>query len=131
MKTIMRRTMKAILMNNDIPNEVNLGSYTWNKIIKDGYVSIKDDCSENKKAKGSFRKINLPDYFHVLDNKLTIDDNAHSCLTVDFGYIKYDSFDKNCILFGNFCQIYKIHKKMSEHGTEHFYNGNIINYFDL
>ena len=72
MKTIMRRTMKAILMNNDIPNEINLGSYTWNKIIKDGYVSIKNDCSEDKKAKCSFRKINLPDYFYVLENRCKI-----------------------------------------------------------
>ena len=122
--------MKAILMHNDIPNEINLGSYTWNKIIKDGYVSIQNDCSEDKKVKGGFRKINLPDYFNVLENRLSINDNAHSCLTVDFGCIKYDSFDKNCILFGNFCQIYKIHKIMSEHGTKHFYNGSIINYFD-
>ena len=126
--------MKANLANNYTPNEITLGSFNFNKIRNDGYIAVRqhdESLPQKTKPKWHCRKINLPTYFNVLENYLSLESKTHLCLTLNAGNIRYNSFDKNCVIFGRFCEVYKIHKIMREHGTEHFYNGNIINYFDL
>ena len=123
--------MERIFMNNCSPNEITLGSLIFNKIKNDGYISCNDDSLSFERNVDSCRKINLPDYLTILDNRISVETKTHRCSILNIGEVKYNSFDKNFVIFGRFCEVYKIHKIMQEHGTEHFYNGNIINYFDL
>ena len=124
--------MKAILMCNEPPNEITLGRLAFNKIINDGIFPVNNytENTFNKQNNRHFRKIVLPDYFEVISNRTSIDSELNTCVSKIFGRIKYNSFKENFIIFGSFCQLYKIHKLMEKHETPHFYNGNLINYFD-
>ena len=122
--------MKAIFIHNTAPSVISLGEFIFNHIKEDGYLNV---SYKEKDAKSfeKFRKINLPDYFDVIENRVTTEKRLQTCLSMKFGRIKYEAFDNNCIIFGRICELYKIHKEMDKHGTNHDYRITCINYFDL